>query len=58
MKDFDGQSKPEAVNLNWCSFWVQAHSLILGLMNERIGPVIGDAIGDVEELETNRDQLA
>ena len=58
MKVFDGHSKPEVVNLTWCSFWVQAHGLPLGLMNEKIGTVLGDAIGDVEEVETNGDQLA
>ena len=58
MKVFDGHSKLEAVNLSWCSFWVQAHGLPLGLMNEKIGTVLGDAIGDVEKVETNGDQRA
>ena len=44
--------------MTWCPFWVQAHGLPLSLMNEKIGTVIGEVIGDVEEVETNGDQLA
>ena len=31
--------------------------LPLGLINEKIGTVLGDAIEDVEKVETNRDKL-
>ena len=53
LRDFDGMSKPEDINMDWCPFWVQVHGLPLGLMNERIGLVLGESIGDVEEVETN-----
>ena len=28
-------------------FWVQIHGLQLGLMNEKVGTILGEAIGDV-----------
>ncbi|XWS16886.1 hypothetical protein CRYUN_Cryun33cG0019700 [Craigia yunnanensis] len=42
----------------WCPFWIQIHGLPLGLMNEKIGIVLGEALGEVLEVETSNDQLA
>ena len=43
LSSFDGKSKPEEVNLQWCSFWVQIHGLSLGLMTEKIGTVLEES---------------
>ena len=58
LKDFDGLSKLEEADMDWCPFWVQAHGLPLGLMNEKVGVVLGEALGDVEEMDINEDQHA
>ena len=40
---------PSQVRLTWSGarFWVQIHGLQLGLMNEKVGTILGEAIGDV-----------
>ena len=58
LSSFDGKSKPEEVNLQWCSFGVQIHGLSLGLMIEKIGTVLGELIGDVEEIDAKSGQMA
>ena len=58
LASFDGQSKPEEVNLQWCTFWIQIHGLPLGLMIENIGAVLGESMGDVEEVDAKGDQMA
>ena len=58
LKEMDGNLKPEEVNMDWCPFRVQIHGLPLGLMNEKIGVLFGDALGDVEEVETDDAQIA
>ena len=56
LKDFDGISVPESVKMEWCPFWLQIHGLPLRLMNEKVGLVLEESIGDVEEVETCGDQ--
>ena len=58
IREFDGLSKLEEVSMEWCLFWVQIHSLPLGLMNEKIGAIFDEAIEDVKEVETHEDQFA
>ena len=58
LKEMDGLLQPKEVNMEWCPFRVQIHGLPLGLMNEKIGIVISEALGDVEEMETTEDQVA
>ena len=50
LQDFEGSIKPKEVNLKWCPFLVQVHGLPLGLMTETIGTILGETIGDVEEI--------
>ncbi|XWS59046.1 hypothetical protein CRYUN_Cryun08bG0087600 [Craigia yunnanensis] len=50
--------KPDEVNLTWCPFWVQIHRLPLGLMTGKIGTVLGELIGDVEEIDAEEEQIA
>ncbi|XWS66311.1 hypothetical protein CRYUN_Cryun05aG0188800 [Craigia yunnanensis] len=58
LKEFDGYAKPELVNMDCCTFRVQIHGLPLGMMNEKIGTILGEAIEDVEEVETDEEQSA
>ena len=58
LQDFEGSIKPEEVNLKWCPFWVQVHGLPLGLMTEKIGTILGETIGDVEEIDVEGGQMA
>ncbi|XVF71961.1 hypothetical protein PTKIN_Ptkin12aG0082300 [Pterospermum kingtungense] len=58
LNDFDSSMFPEKVNMNWCPFWVQVHGLPLDLMNEKIGIVIGETIGEIMEVETDWEQQA
>ena len=58
LKDFNGMSSLEDVNMDRCQLWVQIHGLPLGLMNEKIGIVLGEAIGEVIEVDTTYDHLA
>ena len=44
--------------MDWCPFRVQIHGLPLGVMNEKIGVLFGDALRDVEEVETDDAQIA
>ncbi|XVF32015.1 hypothetical protein REPUB_Repub17cG0045000 [Reevesia pubescens] len=41
-----------------CTFWIQIHGLPIGLMNENVGIVLGDSLGDVEEVEILEDKFA
>ncbi|XWS16514.1 hypothetical protein CRYUN_Cryun34aG0095000 [Craigia yunnanensis] len=58
LKEFDGMSSPNEVDMNWRPFWVQIHGLPLGLMSEKIGIMLGEAIGEVVVIESSKDQLA
>ncbi|XWS20362.1 hypothetical protein CRYUN_Cryun31cG0095000 [Craigia yunnanensis] len=40
LKDFDGVSSPDDINMDRCPFWIQIHSLPLGLMTEKNGIVL------------------
>ncbi|XVF09603.1 hypothetical protein REPUB_Repub07fG0108000 [Reevesia pubescens] len=56
--EFDGLSKPYSISMDWCPFWIQIHELPIGFMNEKVGIVLGDSLGDVEEVETSEGKLA
>ena len=56
--NFAGHEKSEEVNLQWCPFWVQIHGLPLGLMTTKIATVLGESIGDVEEVDADGEKMA
>ncbi|XVF47094.1 hypothetical protein PTKIN_Ptkin03bG0081700 [Pterospermum kingtungense] len=58
LKEFDGSMEPEKVIMDCCTFWVQVHGLPLDLMNEKIGFVLGETIGEVLEVDTDGGQKA
>ena len=58
LKEFDGHTLPNTVNMDWCAFNVQIHGLPLDMMNEKIGVVLGESIGDVEEVECDANMVA
>ncbi|XVF77926.1 hypothetical protein PTKIN_Ptkin14bG0087200 [Pterospermum kingtungense] len=51
LQEFDKNLSPEKVNYEWCPLWVHIHDLPLALMNEHLGIVIGESLGEVEEVE-------
>ena len=58
LENYNGQSKLKEINLQWCSFWIQIHGLLLGLMIEKIDLILRKSIGDVEEVDIDGKQLA
>ena len=58
LENYDGQSNPEDINFRWCPFWVQVHGLPLGMMTEKTGLILGESMGDVEEVDTDEEKLA
>ena len=58
LASFDRKFKPEEVNLQWCSFWTQIHGCPLRLMIEKIGVMLGESMGDVDEVAIERNQMA
>ncbi|XVF74360.1 hypothetical protein PTKIN_Ptkin13bG0104400 [Pterospermum kingtungense] len=51
IEEFDGMSNMEDLNFHYSPFWVQIQSLPVGLMSEQIGIVIGETIGEIEEVD-------
>ncbi|XVF09057.1 hypothetical protein REPUB_Repub07fG0058300 [Reevesia pubescens] len=37
--------------MEWSLFWVQIHGFSIGMMKEKICIVIGETVGDVEEVD-------
>ncbi|XVF20671.1 hypothetical protein REPUB_Repub12eG0021900 [Reevesia pubescens] len=57
-RDFDGLVETRAINMEWCPFWVQIHGLPLGMMNKKVGIVLGETLGDVEEFDLSEGDVA
>ena len=55
LEEFECLSQPHEVKMKWCPFWIQIRGLPLGMMNEKVGTVLGEAIVDVEEGDTFED---
>ncbi|XVF51215.1 hypothetical protein PTKIN_Ptkin04bG0166900 [Pterospermum kingtungense] len=51
LQEVNGTLSPENIKFDWCPFWIHVHGLPLAMMSERIGIVIGESIGEVEEVE-------
>ena len=58
LNEFDGHTHPETVNMEWCPFNVQIHGLPFDMMTKKIGTILGEAIGDVEEVDSDESQMA
>ena len=58
MKEFNGKNTVDLIELSWCPFWVQIHGLPLGLMTAKIGTILGESIGDVEEVDADEEKMA
>ncbi|XVF50556.1 hypothetical protein PTKIN_Ptkin04bG0110900 [Pterospermum kingtungense] len=55
LQEYDGLRPVEEVQLDYFPFWVQIHGLPIGLISEKIAIVIGESLGDVEEVDVKGD---
>ncbi|OMO90520.1 reverse transcriptase [Corchorus capsularis] len=53
LKEYDGVLPPESVQFNKCPFWVRVFDLPLRLQNERVGVAVGEAAGEVLDIDPN-----
>ncbi|XVF37799.1 hypothetical protein REPUB_Repub20aG0042000 [Reevesia pubescens] len=58
LKELNGLHEVDKINMEWCPFWVQIHGLPLGLMNKKIGIVVAESLGDVEEVNLKGENFA
>lgn len=48
---YDGLTPPNMLNFGKVAFWVQIHSLALACMNREVGRLVGQSIGEVEDVD-------
>jgi hypothetical protein len=53
--DFDGVLQPASIEFEKVALWLRMVNLPLACMNTEIGSMIGSAIGQVEEVETDEE---
>ena len=58
LANYEGLSSSEEIVLQWCPFWVQIHGLSLAMMIEKIDLILGESVGDVEEVDSDGEQMA
>ncbi|XVF58147.1 hypothetical protein PTKIN_Ptkin07bG0039800 [Pterospermum kingtungense] len=58
LQEFDGLKAVGDLVFHHCPFWVQIIGLPCGLMSERIGIVIGETLGEVEEVDLDENYKA
>ena len=58
LENYDDHTNLKEINFNWCPFRVQVYGLLLGMMTKKIGLMLGESIGDVEEVDTDGEKLA
>ncbi|XVE95534.1 hypothetical protein REPUB_Repub02eG0105900 [Reevesia pubescens] len=58
LNEFNVMDQVEKIQLDWCSLWVQIHGISNSMMNERIGMVVGESLGDVEEVDKQDGSMA
>lgn len=51
MKELEGELQTNQKKRNEASFWIHLYDLPLYAMNERVGQLIGKAIGEVEKVD-------
>ncbi|XVE92440.1 hypothetical protein REPUB_Repub01dG0097600 [Reevesia pubescens] len=56
--EFDGLHPIDQLNMDWCPFWVQIHGLPVKMMTKKVGIVVAETLGDMEELDMHEGSLA
>lgn len=52
LENYIGNTKPKDMNFNKASLWLQLHNM---LEPKRVGTMVGNTIGHVEEVDANED---
>jgi hypothetical protein len=57
VEDFDGRTAPSAIPFRKAFFWVRMKNLPLACMGREVGFKIGSSVGEVEEVDADRDGI-
>ncbi|XVF85136.1 hypothetical protein PTKIN_Ptkin17bG0093900 [Pterospermum kingtungense] len=51
LQEVSGNLSPKLIKFDWCPFWIHVYGLPLAMMTERIGIILGESMGEVEEID-------
>ncbi|KAK2989806.1 hypothetical protein RJ640_006123 [Escallonia rubra] len=57
LKEYDGDTQPSEIDLNWSPFWIQIHNLPFNQMEKGTGEAIGRRCSQVLDMDVNADGI-